>query len=120
MAIVPRNFKCCQGQRVVLLRANGNILDPRYLLYYLQGDKVREQIKKAEGEGSTVSNFNIADLKKLKIVIPTLDIQNKMMPKLLAIQKYLFSVNEGIPAEMAARKKQYEYYRNKLLSFGEL
>ena len=58
--------------------------------------------------------------KKLKIVIPTLDIQNKMMPKLLAIQKYLFSVNEGIPAEMAARKKQYEYYRNKLLSFGEL
>ena len=120
VAIVPRNFKCCQGQRVVLLRANGNILDPRYLLYYLQGDKVREQIKKAEGEGSTVSNFNIADLKKLKIVIPTLDIQNKMMPKLLAIQKYLFSVNEGIPAEMAARKKQYEYYRNKLLSFGEL
>lgn len=120
VGIIPKNFRCCQGQRVVLLRANQNIILPRYLLYVLQSVLVRDQIERIEKIGSTVSNFNISDLKKLHFSIPTLDIQVSVIKKLDIFSRLCTDITKGLPAEIAARQKQYEYYRDKLLTFKEL
>lgn len=119
VGIIPPNFKCCQGQRVVLLRPNQNIVLPKYLLYILQCGAVREQIERVEKMGSTVSNFNISDLKKLQFSIPKIEVQMSIVEKLNAFSQLCGDTQAGLPAEISARQKQYEYYRSKLLSFKE-
>ena len=119
VAIIPANFKCCQGQRVVLLRVKSEEVLPKYLLYVLQGNSVRSQIGFVEGRGATVSNFNISDLKKLRVSFPSKKNQNE---KVQIIDSFSDICNDsfgGLPAEIAARKKQFEYYREKLLAFKE-
>ena len=119
VGIIPANFKCCQGQRVVLLRPNQDIIFPRYLMHILQGEIVRNQISSVEGKGATVSNFNISDLRKLKFQVPDKKMQLFIIEKLDVFVKLNGDIKEGLPAEIALRKKQYEYYREKLLSFPE-
>lgn len=72
VAIMPSNFRCCLGQRLVLLKVNKSICDPHYLLYVMLSNFVKKQYKTVEKTGSIVSNFNIGDLKNL--VIPYVDI----------------------------------------------
>ena len=72
--IIPDDFKCCLGQRLVLLRANQDICTPSYLITVLQSDYVRQQIEQVSKRGSIVSNFAIEDLKEL--LIPIIDNQD--------------------------------------------
>lgn len=123
VGIVPIGFKCCQGQRVVLLRYKPEIIRPRYLLHVLQGNFVKEQIQKVEKIGSTVSNFNISDLKKLKLSVPTLENQDIIIKKLDVFHNFCEIPNESLPAEITKREKMLEYYMDKILDFngkGEL
>ena len=104
----------------MLLRPNTDIVIPKYLLYSLQGGMVRKQIETAEKIGSTVSNFNIGDLRKLRISIPNFERQ-KMVIEILDKFNILSSdIKAGLPAEIEARRKQYEYYRDKLLAFKQI
>ena len=119
VGIIPAGFKCCQGQRVVLLRPFTQYVLPRFLIHVLQSDLVRNQIGKVEGVGATVSNFNIADLKKLKILLPPLDAQRIIADKLDVFNKYCFDITSGLPREIQLREQQYQYYRDILLSFKE-
>lgn len=116
VGIVPKGFKCCQGQRVVLLRPNFDVVMPKFLLYVLQSKNVREQTAKAEAVGSTVSNFNISDLKKLKVYIPAKNKQQDIIAKLDVISSLCSNIEFGLPAEIIARKKQYIYYRDWIFS----
>ena len=116
VGIIPEGFKCCQGQRVVLLRPNCEKVTPRFLLYVLQSKKVREQTAKAETVGSTVSNFNISDLKKLKICLPNQNEQQEIIEKLDILGGICSNVEYGLPAEIALRKHQYKFYRDWIFS----
>ena len=75
-AIIPNDFKCCLGQRIVLLRVNKKICSSEYLLTVLLSDYVKKQIEQVSKRGSIVSNFNIGDLGNL--VIPILENQDKI------------------------------------------
>lgn len=119
VGIIPENFICCQGQRVVLLRPNQQIVIPRFLLHLLQGNVVKDQIAKVEKMGSTVSNFNIGDLKRLYVTVPAIDVQKRLIQVLDNFHTICSDLNIGLQAEIEARKRQYEYYRNCLLTFVE-
>ncbi len=119
VGIVPFNFRCCQGQRVVLLRPNTKIVVPRFLLHYLQCGIVRSQISGVEGKGATVSNFNISDLRCLKLRIPDLQEQTIAVQRLDIFSKVCTDIKDGLPAEIWLRKKQYAFYRDKLLLYKE-
>jgi type I restriction enzyme S subunit len=54
------------------------------------------------------------------IPVPSLKEQGKIVEVLDRFDKLLNDMDSGIPAEIELRKKQYEYYRNKLLSFEEM
>ena len=69
--------------------------------------------------GSTVRNFNITDLKKLRIHLPSLERQQMVVEKLRAFNELTGNVKEGLPAEIKKRQKQYEYYRHLLLVFNK-
>ena len=75
-------------------------------------------MKKAAG--GTVKSVPMAEMKKLKIPVPPLEEQKRIVAILDRFDKLCNDISEGLPAEIEARQKQYEYYRDKLLTFKEL
>ncbi|MDR1926758.1 MAG: restriction endonuclease subunit S [Endomicrobium sp.] len=63
--------------------------------------------------------INQQNLRKIKIPIPSLEVQKEIVCILDKFDKLINDISEGLPTELAARRKQYEYYRNKLLTFKE-
>lgn len=107
-AIVPADFKCCLGQRLVLLRVNREICSPEYLLAALLSDFVKTQIFQVEKSGSIVSNFNISDLGDL--IIPIIDRQESVASVSDTLNKKLL-INKNICAELEAMVKTlYDYW----------
>ncbi|NLN94510.1 MAG: restriction endonuclease subunit S [Candidatus Hydrogenedens sp.] len=64
--------------------------------------------------------FNANALKKVKIPLPSLSEQERIVSILDKFDALVNDLSAGIPAEIEARQKQYEYYRDKLLTFKEL
>ena len=59
------------------------------------------------------------ELEQFEVDIPPLDVQNRIVNVLDNFEKICSDLNIGLPAEIEARQKQYEYYRDKLLTFAE-
>ena len=97
----------------------GNELDAMFLKYYLTSSCVRKYVEENRSKGSQV----FLALGKLRnIPIPILKEKDKqtIIKKIASLEKLCYSISDGLPAEIAARQKQYEYYRDKLLTFKEL
>ena len=89
-----------------------NQLNAKYLYYCLEGRKYKVPM-------SGISQLTVPMLKKQKVSIPSLEIQNRIVNVLDNFEKICSDLNIGLPAEIKARQKQYEYYRDKLLTFAE-
>ena len=85
---------------------------PAYLKYYLE-------IIKFQVPTSGIPQLTVPMLSKYKIPIPTLAEQGRIVAILDKFSAICNDLTSGLPAEIAARQKQYEYYRDKLLTFGE-
>lgn len=88
-----------------------------YLRHYLYFYKDIILVPLMKG-GANVS-LTIDSLKKVKVAIPSFEDQNDIIKKINTFSKILDN-DKGLPAEIEARQKQYEYYRDKLLTFKEL
>ena len=60
------------------------------------------------------------NLAKILVPIPSIEEQNRIVSILDKFYSITNDISEGLPAEIEARQKQYEYYRDKLLTFKEL
>ena len=109
VCLVPPDFKCCLGQRLVLLKVDKEKCNPHYLLYALLSPYVQAQIRRIDQTGSIVSNLNIPDLKKL--VIPYIkENQNNIARCLEVINKKIFN-NNKINEELESMEKTiYDYW----------
>lgn len=77
-------------------------------------------VKWAIAEGGTIQRLYNDNLKKTKIPIPPLEEQQRIVDILDRFDTLVNDIKEGLPAEIEARQKQYEYYRDKLLTFKKL
>ena len=86
-----------------------------FLYYYLssQYTKLREI---SSGDG-TRGGLNKEILKKFSIPLPPLEVQNHIVKILDKFDTLVNDLSQGLPKEIELRKKQYEYYREKLLNF---
>ena len=71
-------------------------------------------------EGGTIKRLYNDNLKKIEIPVPPLDEQKRIASILDKFEKLIYDISEGLPAELNARRQQYEYYRDKLLTFQGL
>ena len=92
---------------------NNGIINTKYLYYCLQG-----RMYKVPKTG--IPQLTVPMLKKEIICVPTLETQNHIVSVLDRFDKLCNDISEGLPAEIEARQKQYEYYRDKLLKFKEV
>ena len=83
----------------------------RYVYYFLQTRDVSQVVR------GTPPKLNQENLRAIKIAVPPLAEQERIVKILDRFDKLCNDLTSGLPAEIAARKKQYEYYRDKLLSF---
>ena len=91
----------------------------RYLFHLLQSKMVQQQVAAKASHGSQ-PNLSMRALEQFDVVIPPLDIQLRLANVLDNFDAICTDLDIGLPAEIEARKKQYEYYRDKLLSFSEI
>lgn len=93
---------------------NENLVIPKYLYYLLK--KVHlESLNTAGG----VPSLTQSTLNKIKLQIPSLNTQKKIVKCLDNFDSICSDLKIGLPAEIEARQKQYEYYRDILLTFAE-
>lgn len=107
------NEKCLAGGDIVVMKHKQN---PKYLSYVLSTYAVRQQKSKGKIK-SKVVHSNVASIENIEIPLPPLDVQERFANVLDNFESICSDLKIGLPAEIEARKKQYEYYRDKLLSF---
>ena len=69
--------------------------------------------------GGTVKSIPMGELRKIKIPVPSIEEQKRIVELLDRFDTLCNDISAGLPAEIEARQKQYEYYRDKLLTFKE-
>ena len=76
-------------------------------------------IKEKTARGSTIKTITKEEFTNFPIAIPALEEQARIVSILDHFDTLCNDITTGLPAEIEARKKQYEYYREKLLTFPE-
>ena len=107
---------------------NGDVLDirvadtsliyPKYLYYVLSSDNFFNYDMQYS-KGAKMPRGNKEAVMNYPVPVPQLEEQKRIVSILDKFDKLCNDISEGIPAEIEARKQQYEYYRDKLLTFKE-
>ena len=113
----PSNWNIKEG--VYAIKPITCIISPFFLRYLLESKNIKDSIMKRVA-GGTVQSISMAELKNIVIPIPPLELQEKIVAILDRFETLVNDLTNGLPAEIAAVKDQYEYYRNKLLTFKKL
>lgn len=108
--------KVVLGKSVAYLKVKSDNIDLSYLYYYLQTSFSKNYFE-ANLTGSTIKNLGLKALRGMNIILPSLDRQKKLVSILLKFNQISNDISTGLPKEIELRQKQYEYYRDKLLSF---
>ncbi len=110
-----RNGKFSATTRCGVLHIkDGNIINAKYLSYIIR-------IIFPKFVNKSISNYKLTSniVENIKIPVPSLSIQNKIVNILDQLETYSKDITTGLPLEINLRKKQYEYYRNLLLDFDK-
>lgn len=92
-------------------------MNNKYLFYWFQS-KADYLLSKARG--GTVQGISLGFVKNMDIPIPPLPEQRRIVAILDKFETLVNDLSVGLPAELDARRKQYEYYRDKLLTFDRV
>ncbi|HFC7581358.1 TPA: restriction endonuclease subunit S [Neisseria meningitidis] len=101
---------------VLVIRVTDEKVNPKYLYQVLADDKFFAFNMK-HAKGAKMPRGSKAAIMQYKIPIPPLPEQEKIVAILDKFDTLTHSVSEGLPYEIALRRKQYEYYREQLLAF---
>ncbi|MBQ6963387.1 MAG: restriction endonuclease subunit S [Paludibacteraceae bacterium] len=91
-------------------------LDMKFFFYYMF---IVDEWCKNNTNVSGFASVDMSKFKNLQIPIPPMEVQERIVSILDRFETLVNDLSQGLPAEMKARKEQYEYYRNKLLTFTE-
>ncbi len=105
------------GNSCYVVRPLDDSLNSRFLFHTLKSkEKMLYDLRAVGG----IPALNLGPVSTLLIPKPPLAIQDEIVSILDKLDALVNDITIGLPAEIAARRKQYEYYRNKLLTFKEL
>ena len=116
-AVVDDNYAGSNCHALIIM-SNAGRCNSRFVMHYLRSTEGKAGLKKIT-TGGTVKHILASNMKKFMIPVPPLDVQNRIVNVLDNFEKICSDLNIGLPAEIEARQKQYEYYRDKLLTFAE-
>ena len=89
----------------------------KFIYYYMF---IVDEFCKNNTNVSGFASVDMGKLKRMPFPIPPLELQEKIVAILDRFETLVNDLTQGLPAEIAAVKEQYEYYRNKLLTFKQI
>ena len=101
-----------------VLRANKKIVNPKWIYFMISTNNFYNYVEQNQ-KGASYPAISDCIVKEYMITLPSLEEQEKIINLLDKFETYINDILECLPAEIEARKKQYEYYRDKLLAFEE-
>lgn len=114
-ALIPDN-QCCLGQNVALIHPK---INPQYLYYVLTSTMTKQWINN-NVKGTSQKSLSLADIKRVPIPVPNENNQKYIADILNNFNITMDELQLNISIELESRQKQYEFYRDKLLTFKEL
>lgn len=119
-SVLLENIEDCVFSGFVLrARPITNVILPEFCKYCFATYEIRKQIIQSSTL-TTRALTNGTSLSKVKIMIPPLEEQNRIVAILDRFDTLTNDLTSGLPAEMEKRRQQYEYYRDRLLTFKRL
>lgn len=107
------------GMNLLCFRFVKDVVLPKFAFYIFRTSFFRKYIDKYAKHSCNQYSLSISTIKKWKIPTPPLPVQKEIVTILDRFDALCNDLTSGLPAEIEARKKQYEYYRDKLLTFKE-
>ena len=93
-------------------------LNSKFLYHYFLTTKFRIYLENIS-HNSTIAHYTISQITKTPVPVPPLEEQTRIVSILDKFDALVNDLSSGLPAEIKARRQQYEHYRDKLLSFPE-
>ena len=104
-------------QRAYRIHINTPEVMPRYYFHYMKTTFL-SYIQKTMYQGS-VASIRRPMLNEFPVPVPPIEVQKRLVSVLDSFDAICSDLNIGLPAEIETRQKQYEYYRDLLLTFAE-
>lgn len=114
--IVETDEPLCMFVSLGYIRVNSDKVLNSYIKHWMNTDLFWEQVRK-NTHGAAKVNLNTGWLKKFDVVLPSIIEQKRIVTILDKYESLTKSISESLPREIELRQKQYEYYRDLLLSF---
>ncbi|GAO98350.1 putative type-1 restriction enzyme specificity protein MPN_089 [Caedimonas varicaedens] len=116
---IPKKYdgQICSTGFCVLSADKKQVL-PKYLYFSITTTAFNDYVERNQ-EGAGYPAISDAKVKNFKIPVPSMEEQERIVSILDKFDVLVNDISEGLPAEITARRQQYEYYRDKLLSFQE-
>ena len=103
---------------VLVIKKSIESIDNKYLFFVLSSEKFFSYVMKSVKAGK-MPRGNKEMIMKYQFPLPSLEVQKRIVEILDNFEKICNDLNIGLPAEIEARQKEYEFYRNFLLTFKE-
>ena len=117
-AVVGKKYEGSNCHALIIMSNGGKCLS-KYYVYYFHTIKGFKSLTPAI-TGGTIKHVLAGKVGKIKVPVPSLEQQQRIVDILDRFDTLCNDISSGLPAEIEARQKQYEYYRDKLLTFKEL
>lgn len=117
-AVVGKKYEGANCHALIIMSNGGKCLS-KYYVYYFHTLKGFKSLTPAI-TGGTIKHVLAGKVGKIKVPVPPLEVQQRIVDILDRFDALCNDISNGLPAEIEARQKQYEYYRDKLLTFKEL
>mgnify|MGYP000522583591 CR=1 FL=1 len=117
-AVVGKKYEGSNCHALIIMSNGGKCLS-KYYVYYFHTIKGFKSLTPAI-TGGTIKHVLAGKIGKIKVPVPSLEQQQRIVDILDRFDTLCNDISSGLPAEIEMRQKQYEYYRDKLLTFKEL
>ncbi len=115
-AFVPEKILPANTNQALAIIRLKNEVNKKFIFYVLKSPYMKKYIE-ISAKGSAQPNLNLRQLNDFQIPVPPLEEQERIVAILDQFDALVNGIKSGLPAEIQARRQQYKYYREKLLTF---
>ncbi|MCM1472737.1 MAG: restriction endonuclease subunit S [Muribaculaceae bacterium] len=115
VALITESNKFYLAPNVALVRLNNKCILPKFMMFYFQSKHLYEKQIEKFLQNSSMKNLTMEKIRKFQIPVPPLEVQCEIVRIFDKFTDYI----DCLEKELDLRKKQYLYYRDKLLTFGD-
>ena len=119
VAVVDTDLKALFQRSVCVIKLDNSVAISRYVFFALQSSSVQSYIQ-VNAHGAAQKGIYLDNVSKIVVPLPPIEVQREIVRVLDDYTENIVELQNQLTAEITARQKQYEFYRDKLLTFDVL